>query len=473
MTRYLNKKIFKIVSGIAAEENCPAYVIGGYVRDCLLNRKSKDIDIVVAGSGINIAKKVALHIGKTNVNIFENFGTAMLRYGAYEIEFVGARKESYRRNSRKPIVENGSLEEDQIRRDFTINAMAFSLNKNDYGILIDPFNGLKDLEEKIICTPTNPNITFSDDPLRMMRAIRFASQLSFTIEEKTFLAIKNNCERISIISKERITEEINKIILSPIPSVGFILLDECGLLKIILPELSKLKGVEKKEGKQHKDNFHHSLEVLNNIAKISDNLWLRWAALIHDIGKPSTKRYDSSNGWSFHGHEVVGSKMVSELFRNLKLPLNNKEKYVEKLVSLHLRPIVLAQEEVTDSAVRRLLFDAGDSIEDLMMLCEADITSKNEVKKIKFLQNFQLVREKLKEIEQKDAIRNFQPPITGEEIMKTFGLNPCKYIGDIKNAIKDAILDGLIKNNYEAAYEYMIKTGESLGLKTKFAGSSS
>jgi poly(A) polymerase len=468
MKEFLNKKIFNVISDIGQQESVPVYVIGGYVRDCLLNRKSKDIDIVVAGSGIEIAKKVSVALGKNSkVNIFESFGTAMVQAGDYDIEFVGARKESYRRNSRKPIVENGTLEDDQIRRDFTINAMAISLNKKDFGELIDPFNGIQDLHDCIIRTPTNPDITFSDDPLRMMRAIRFATQLGFTIEPLTLEAIEKNRERIKIVSAERISDELNKIIVSKKPSVGFKLLENTGILELIFPELQKLKGVDEKNGLKHKDNFLHTLEVLDNLSLHTDNLWLRWAAILHDIAKPNVKRYEPKIGWTFHGHEFIGQKMVPEIFRKLKLPLNEKMKYVQKLVSLHLRPIVLSQEEVTDSAVRRLLFEAGNDIEDLMMLCEADITSKNEKLKYTYLSNFKLVREKLKELEEKDAIRNFQPPIDGNEICKIFGLSPCKLIGDIKTAIKDAILDGIIPNNYEDAYKFMLAKAKEFGIEPK------
>jgi poly(A) polymerase len=464
----LNKKIFNIISEIGENEGVQVYVIGGYVRDCILKRKSKDIDVVVAGSGIQIARKVAEHLGpKTHVSVFENFGTAMVKWGSYEIEFVGARKESYRRDSRKPIVEDGTLEDDQVRRDFTINALAISLNKGDFGTLVDPFQGVTDIENKIIRTPTNPDITFSDDPLRMLRAIRFATQLNFVIDDVTFSAITRNAERISIISKERIADELNKIILSQRPSIGFKLLEESGLLALIFPELSRMKGVEKKENKAHKDNFYHTLEVLDNISCKTDDLWLRWAAILHDIAKPNVKKFEKGIGWTFHGHEFLGSKMVPDIFKKMKLPLHHQMKYVQKLVDLHLRPIVLAQEVVTDSAVRRLLFEAGDDIDDLMMLCEADITSKNEGLKAKYLANFQLVREKLKEIEEKDAIRNFQPPITGTDIIEIFDLAPGKTIGDLKTAIKDAILDGVIGNNYDEAYSFMMKKALEMGLSPK------
>lgn len=465
MKKNLRHPVFRIISGIATDENLDVFVIGGFVRDILLNRPSNDIDIVVVGNGIELAKKVAERIGKdTAVTIFKNFGTAMLRHQDYEIEFVGARKESYRRNSRKPIVENGTLKDDQERRDFTINALAIELGSN-WGQLLDPFGGLQDLHDRIIRTPLEPDTTFSDDPLRMMRAIRFATQLGFTIEEATFNAIGRNKERISIISKERIIDEINKIMLSPHPSTGFKLLDETGLLELIFPELARLKGVEIVNHKGHKDNFLHSLQVLDNISKKSGSLWLRWAALLHDIAKPQTKKFIPKQGWTFHGHEFLGSKMIPDIFRSLKLPLNEKMKYVQKLVLLHLRPIVLAQEEVTDSAIRRLLFDAGDDIDDLMMLCDADITSGNTAKVKRYLENYELVRKKLKEIEEKDAIRNFQPPISGDGIMKIFNLQPGREIGILKNALKDAILDGIIPNEYEAAYRLLIEKGKELGLK--------
>ncbi len=463
----LNDKIFGILSSVVTTEHVQAYVIGGWVRDCLLKRDhpGKDIDIVVLGSGIDIAGKVAKNIRPgIKVNIFKNFGTAMFRNNEYEIEFVGARKESYDRNSRKPVVENGSLEDDQKRRDFTINALAISLNKETFGELLDPFGGIDDLKNKIIRTPLEPDKTFSDDPLRMMRAIRFACQLNFAIEEKTFSSIKENAERIKIVSPERIVSELNKIIMCSHPSKGFVLLEKAGLLRIIFPELDNLKGVETKEGKAHKDNFHHSIKVLDNISKNTDNLWLRWAALLHDIAKPVTKKYLPDTGWSFHGHEFIGSKMVPDIFRKLKLPLNEKMKYVQKIVDLHLRPIALSQDLVTDSAIRRLLFEAGDDIDDLMILCEADITSKNEAKKTKHLENFKLVRNKLKEIEEKDAVRNFQPPVDGSEIIMTFGIRPGKKVGLIKNAIREAILDGIIPNEYNAARKLMLEKGVELGL---------
>jgi poly(A) polymerase len=463
----LNDRIFEILSEVVTAEDVKAFVIGGWVRDCLLGRDhpEKDIDIVVIGNGIETAKKTARRIDpKIKVSIFKNFGTAMFRWNDYDIEFVGARKESYRRGSRKPVVEGGTLEDDQKRRDFTINTLAISLNKETYGEFLDPFDGLDDLKNKLIRTPLDPDRTFSDDPLRMMRAIRFAAQLNFTIEKNTLDSIPENAERIRIVSPERTTAELNKIIISDHPSMGLILLEKSGLLSIIFPELDNLKGVDKKEGKAHKDNFHHSVKVLDNISKRTDNQWLRWAALLHDIAKPVTKKYSSDTGWSFHGHEYIGSKMIPDIFRKLRLPLNEKMKYVQKLVDLHLRPIALSQEEVTDSAVRRLLFEAGDNIDDLMLLCEADITSKNEEKKTRHLENFKYVRKKLREIEEKDAIRNFQPPVDGSEIISTFGIKPGKEVGIIKNAIRDAILDGIIPNEKKAARKIMIEKGKEIGL---------
>lgn len=453
----LDHPVFGKISECADRLNMPCFVIGGFVRDLILNRESNDIDVVVLGSGIEIAMELKKTLGKgAYLSVFKNFGTAQIKYKDTEIEFVGARKESYRRESRKPIVEDGTLEDDQNRRDFTINALAICLNKDRFGELIDPFNGVNDIELKIIRTPLDPNITFSDDPLRMLRCIRFATKLKFSVEESTYEALNTNKERISIISQERITEELNKILLSDTPSIGFYLLDKCGLLDIILPEVAALKGTETINGKSHKDVFTHTLQVLDTIARKSNNLWLRWAALLHDIGKPTTKKFDNKIGWTFYNHNFIGEKIVGRMFKRLKLPLNEDLKYVQKIVNLHMRPIALVEDEITDSAVRRLLFEAGDDIDDLMMLCEADITSKNEEKVKRFMNNLIIVRQKLKDIEEKDHVRNFQPPISGEEIMQTFGLGPCATVGEIKNAIKNAILDGVIPNDYEAARKFMM-----------------
>lgn len=461
-------KIFEIISQVADDMQLECYAIGGYVRDIFLHRPSKDIDIVTVGKGIELAEAVARTLGKkAHLSVFKNFGTAQIKYKDTEIEFVGARRESYQRDSRKPIVENGTLEDDQNRRDFTINALAVCLNKDRFGELLDPFNGLKDMEDLIIRTPLDPDITFSDDPLRMMRAIRFSSQLGFDIEPGTFDAITRNKDRIGIISGERIIDELNKIVLSPRPSVGFLQLDQTGLLAIIFPELVALKGAETKEGVGHKDNFYHTLVVLDNISKKTNDLWLRWSAILHDIAKPATKRFDKKLGWTFHNHNFIGEKMIPGIFRRMKLPLNEKMKYVQKMVTLHMRPQVLVDEDITDSAVRRLLFEAGDDIEDLMTLCEADITSKNPEKVRRYLRNFELVRHKLKDIEEKDHVRNFQPPIGGEEIMEIFGLAPGVEVGRLKSSVKDAILDGVIPNEYAAAYEYLVAKAEKMGLKPK------
>ena len=456
--------VFSFLKQASQLQNQKAYVIGGYVRDYLLkNQKSKDIDIVVLGSGINLAKKVAeLLPEKHSINVYKNFGTAMIKTDDIILEFVGARKESYRSESRKPTVEDGTMEDDQLRRDFTINALAISLNEDDLGLLIDPFNGLDDLKMKIIRTPLAPDVTFSDDPLRMIRAIRFASQLQFKIHPEALASIKSNKERLSILSKERIMDEMNKIMSHPKPSIGLKLMFETGLFDVFFPELSKLQGVEENEGKTHKDNFYHSLEVVDNVAVMSDKLWLRWAALLHDIGKPSTKRYHDKNGWSFHGHEFVGSKMVPKIFKRLKLPLNKDMEYVKKLVLLSSRPLALIEDHVTDSAIRRLLFEAGDEIDDLMLLCEADITTKNKKRYQKYKNNLKTVRKKMVEIEERDKIRNFQPPISGEEIMKIFNLKPSRPVGMIKEAIKEAILEGKIKNDHQEAMAYMLRVGNEI-----------
>ena len=461
---YLKHPVFKVASQVVTENNLQAYVIGGFVRDLLLERPSKDIDIVVVGNGLDLAKEIATRLRVSKVSVFENFGTAQFKYKDLDVEFVGARKESYRRDSRKPIVENGTLADDQNRRDFTINALALSLHQDNFGEIIDPFNGLDDLEKGIIRTPLDPDITYSDDPLRMMRAVRFATQLGFKIETESLNALQRNAERLNIISGERIIDELNKIILADEPSRGFKLLNSTKLLHQFFPEMIALQGVETIDGKSHKDNFYHTLEVLDNISENTDKLWLRWAAIMHDIAKPPTKKFDAEIGWTFHGHEELGARMTYRIFKRLKLPLDAKMKYVEKLVRLHLRPISLVKGNVTDSAVRRLLFEAGDDIEDLMTLCNADITSKNEFKVQKYKKNFELVTKKLKDVEEKDQIRNFQPPVSGEIIMKAFDLKPCNEIGVIKTTIKDAILEGTIPNEFEAALEQMLIIGKDLGL---------
>ena len=491
----MDHKIFEIVSQVAKEQGVRAFVIGGYVRDCFLGRPSKDIDIVVEGSGIALAEAVAERV-HSNVSVFRNFGTAMLRYKGVEVEFVGARKESYNRNSRKPIVEDGTLEDDQLRRDFTINAMAFSLQKEEFGALVDPFGGIRDLAAGIIRTPLDPDMTYSDDPLRMLRAVRFATKLSneqqtFTIVPESIESIKINIHRMEILSKERVVEELNKILVTSRPSMGFRLLDQTGLLEAVLPQLAKLKGVETVDGKGHKENFSHTLEVVDNVARYEmegieagvlydyvfedgeevkklrtePNVWLRWAALLHDIAKPATKRYDPVLGWTFHGHEFLGAKWIPKIFQSMKMPLNEKMKYVQKLVGLHLRPIALVTDEVTDSAVRRLLFDAGNDIDDLMILCHADITSKNPRKVERLHANFELVKSKMVEVEAKDALRNWKNPITGEYVMEVFGIGPCNLIGQLKDYVKNAILDGEIENTFEAADEYMRVRARELGLE--------
>jgi poly(A) polymerase len=463
MKKHLQHPIFKKLSELANTNGTEIYVIGGYVRDIFLNRPSKDIDILVIGNGIKFAEEAG-KILQTKVSVFKNFGTAMLRYDDLEIEFVGARKESYRQESRKPIVENGTLEDDQKRRDFSINAMALSLNTSNFGDLLDPFDGVKDLEKKLIRTPLDPVDTFSDDPLRMMRAIRFATQLDFTISTDAIEAIKKNSERIKIVSAERITDELNKIILARKPSIGFIYLFDSGLLRQIFPQMADLYGVEVIAGKGHKDNFYHTLQVLDNLAESTEDLWLRWAAILHDIAKPATKRFEPGHGWTFHGHEDRGARMVPKIFAQLKLPLNEKMKLVQKLVQLHLRPIVLAQDVVTDSAVRRLLFEAGEEIDGLMLLCNADVTTKNEYKIKKYRSNFDLVKQKLKDVEQSDQLRNWQPPVSGEDIMEAFNIGAGRDVGIIKTQIREAILEGEIKNSKEEAYEYMLEKGKAMGL---------
>lgn len=463
--QYLKDPVFKAIASEADSLGVDAYVVGGFVRDMLLGRPCKDIDIMAVGSGIELAQRVSTKLGKkSEVSVFANFGTAMVKHGNFEIEFVGARKESYREYSRKPAVEAGTLQDDLNRRDFTINALAIQINRLHFGKLVDRFQGLKDLEKGILKTPLDPDITYSDDPLRMMRAIRFASQLNFTIEPKSLASISKNAERIKIISKERVADELNKIVLSPKPSVGFKLLFNTGLLPLIFPEMAALHGVETIDGKSHKDNFYHTLQVLDNLSEHTDNLWLRWSAIMHDIAKPPTKRFEGGHGWTFHGHEDLGAKMTPGIFKRLSLPLNDRMKYVQKLVRLHLRPIALVKEIITDSAIRRLIFDAGEDLEDLLMLCEADITSKNDEKVARYLSNYKKVRRRLKEVEEKDRIRNFQPPVSGQDIMDAFGINPCGEIGTIKTAIKDAILDGLIQNNRMEAVAFMYDKGKELGL---------
>lgn len=465
IAKKIDTQIFHTVGEMADSLNRQCYTVGGYVRDLFLDRRSKDIDFVTVGSGIEVAQALAKKLGKgTHLSIFQNFGTAQVKYRGIELEFVGARRESYRRDSRKPIVEDGTLADDLSRRDFTINAMAICVNNSLFGELIDPYDGIGDLGRKLIRTPLDPDITFSDDPLRMMRAIRFATQLNFTIYPETFNAITRNASRITIISKERVMDELMKIMASPKPSIGWELLYRCGLLKLIFPEFAAMKGVEVVNGRGHKDNFYHTLEVLDNVAQKSDNVWLRWSALLHDIAKPVTKKWDDNIGWTFHNHNFIGAKMIPRIFKEMRFPLNEKMKYVQKMVELHMRPIALVEDEVTDSAVRRLLFDAGDDIEDLMTLCEADITSKNQEKVKRFLDNFVIVRRKLVEIEEKDRIRNFQPPVSGEEIMKLFGLQPSREVGTLKEHIKNAILDGIIPNERDAAYALMLEKAKEMGL---------
>lgn len=464
----INKEIFHLIGNIADEIGREAYVVGGFVRDIFLKRDSKDIDFVTVGSGIELAEKVANRLGKgAHLSVFATYGTAQVKWKGLELEFVGARKESYTRNSRNPIVENGTLDDDQKRRDFTINAMAICVNESRFGELVDPFNGIVDLHNKIIRTPLDPDITFSDDPLRMMRAIRFATQLQFEILPETFEAIARNKDRIKIITKERINDELAKIIKSVKPSIGFVLLEQSGLLELIFPELFALKGVDTMEGRGHKDNFYHTLQVLDNISQTTNNEWLRWAALLHDIAKPMTKKYDTKLGWTFHNHNYIGEKMIPRIFKKMKLPSNEKMKYVAKLVGMHMRPQSIGEDGVTDSAVRRMMFDAGEDVDDLMLLAEADITSKNPNKVKRILYNFKLVRERMVEIEEKDRIRNFQPPIDGLEIMRVFGIEPCNTIGQLKERIKDAILDGEIPNEHDAAYDYMMQIAHEFGLQPK------
>lgn len=464
-TKVLDHPVFKLLTEVVAAEGVEAYAIGGFVRDTLLGRDVKDIDVAVVGDGITLAKAVAAKAGKSQVKVFKTFGTAMMRYGEWEIEFVGTRKESYDSNSRKPSVKSGTLQDDQLRRDFTINALAIGLSPDNFGMLLDPFNGIGDLKKKTIRTPTDPHITYSDDPLRMMRAVRFATQLQFKIDSASLKAITEMSERLNIVSEERISTELNKIILAKKPSTGFKLLFDTGLLGQFFPELLALQGVEEKYGRKHKDNFYHTLEVLDNVATKSDDLWLRWAAILHDIAKPATKRYSAESGWTFHGHEDRGARMVPLIFKRLKLPLDAKMKYVQKLVALHLRPIALTKEEATDSAIRRLLFDAGDDIDDLMILCKSDITSKNEAKVKRYLANYEEVKQKLIDVEQKDHVRNWQPPVSGELIMETFGIKPSREVGVIKNRIKEAMLEGEIQNNFDDAYAFMLSEGKKIGLK--------
>lgn len=464
--RLLDRDVFRLITEVADQLGVECYVIGGFVRDFILSRPSKDIDVVVVGSGIELARAVGARIGRgAHISVFRRFGTAQLSWRGGCVEFVGARRESYSADSRKPAVENGTLEDDLRRRDFTINALALCLNRSRLGELVDPFEGVADLEDRLIRTPLDPDITFSDDPLRMMRCIRFATQLNFHIDEETFEALERNRERIAIVSRERITDELNKIMLADVPSKGFVDLERAGLLPLIFPQLADLQGVSRVGKWAHKDNFYHTLEVVDNVCRQSDNLWLRWAALLHDIGKPRTKHFDPLRGWTFRGHDVVGGRMVPDVFRRMKMPMNEKMKYVKKLVELHMRPIVIADDEVTDSAVRRLLFEAGDDIDDLMTLCEADITSRNAQRKQRFLDNFRLVRRKLVDLEERDRVRNFQPPVSGEEIMRVFGLTPCREVGTLKSAIKEAILDGKVPNEHDAAYDFMMKQAAAMGLQ--------